>query len=80
MNLFRARKALLALQRREHRQLLIRRTANLADVREMVEEGLLTVTFGDSSPKSPVVIGTVTDAGRRFLKIFPAHYRFCEAG
>jgi len=55
MNLFRTQKALLAVQRREQRQLWIHRAANEVDVREMVQEGLLTATFGGISPHSAIV-------------------------
>ena len=79
MNLLRAQKALLAIQRHEHRHLQVRRPANDADVREMVQEGLLQVTFGQGSPESPIIVETLTDAGRKFLQIFPARYRFCDA-
>ena len=80
MNLARARKALLAVARREHRHLEIRRPANDADVREMVEEGLVEATLSDASRNSPTVVRRLTDAGRRFLGIFPAGYRFCRGG
>ena len=79
MNLARARKALLAVQRCEHRHLRVRRAANDADVREMVEEGLLEAALSNDPRKSATVVGTLTDAGRRFLQLFPARYRFCEA-
>ena len=79
MNLFRAQKALLALQRHEHRQLRVRRSVNDADVREMVEAGLIDAALGDGSSQSATVLMKLTDAGRRFLQIFPARYRFCEA-
>ncbi len=44
----------------------------------MVEAGLLKVTFSDGSHESKTMIGTVTEAGQQFLRIFPASYRFCE--
>lgn len=77
MNLLRAQKALLAIQRREDRHLCVRRAANEADVREMMREGLLDATISDGS--RAIVLGTLTDAGRRFLKVFPARFRFCDA-
>lgn len=79
MNLARAQKALLAVQRHEHRHLCVRRAANAAHVREMVEEGLLSATLSDGSRGSATVLGALTDAGRRFLQIFPARYRLCQA-
>jgi hypothetical protein len=79
MNLARAQKALLAIQRHEHRHLHVRRPANDADVREMVHEGLLIASLSDGSRESDTVLGTLTDAGRRFLQVFPARYRLCEA-
>ncbi len=78
MNLARAQKALLAIQRCEHRQLHVRRAANEDDVREMVREGLVSATLSDSL-EFDTVLGTVTDAGRRFLQMFPARFRFCDA-
>jgi hypothetical protein len=76
MNLARARKALLAVQR--HRHLKVRRPANDVHVREMVEEGLVDATLSDGSRDCATVLGKVTDAGRRFLRMFPARYRFCD--
>lgn len=79
MNLFRAQKALLAIERREGRRLSVRRPANAADVREMVEAGLLDAAPSDGSTGTPTVLMRLTDAGRRFLQMFPARYRFCQA-
>jgi hypothetical protein len=79
MNLARARKALLAIQRHEHRHLRVRRPANDADVREMVQEGLVSAELSDDSRESATVLGALTDAGRCFLQIFPARFRFCDA-
>ena len=79
MNLFRAQKALLAVQRREHRQLRVRRAENTADVREMVAAGLIDATVSDDSSEAPTVLMQLTDAGRRFLQMFPSRYRLCEA-
>jgi DNA-binding MarR family transcriptional regulator len=80
MNLARTQRALLAVQRREQQEHLhVRRPRNEADVREMVEAGLLNVTFGNGSHESQTVIDTVTEAGQRFLRTFPSTYRFCEA-
>jgi hypothetical protein len=45
----------------------------------MVKEGLLSATLGDGSRGSATVVTTLTDAGRRFLQIFPASYRLGEA-
>lgn len=78
MNLARAQKALLAIQRRDGRQLRVYRPANDADVREMVEAGLLNPPLSDTSSASAIVVGAMTDAGRKFLQIFPARYRLCE--
>ncbi len=79
MNLARAQKALLAVQRHENRHLRVRRAKNDADVRELVHAGLLNAELSDGASQSETVLGTLTDAGRRFLKIFPARYRFCDA-
>jgi hypothetical protein len=79
MNLLRAQKALLAVQRRENRHLRVYRPANDSDVREMVQEGLVEAMLSDGSSESGTVLCTLTDAGRRFLQIFPARYRLCEA-
>ncbi len=79
MNLARAQKALLAIQRHEHRHLRVRRAENAADVREMVEEGLLSANLSDGSQESVTVLGALTDAGRTFLRCFPARFRFCDA-
>ena len=79
MNLFRAQKALLAIQRREDRQLCVRRPANDADVRDLVEAGLLDAALSDGSSGAATVLMKLTDAGRQFLQIFPARYRFCQA-
>ena len=79
MNLARTQRVLLAVERRQQRHLHVRRPRNEADVREMVEAGLLNVTFSDGSLESQTVIDTVTEAGRRFLRTFPPTYRFCEA-
>lgn len=78
MNLARAQKVLLAVERYEHRHLHVRRPANDADVREMVREGLLSATLSDGSRESATVLGTLTEAGRKFLQRFPARFRFCE--
>jgi hypothetical protein len=77
MNLFRARRVLLAVQRDENRRLRVRRPGNISDVREMVQEGLLDANLNDGSEGSATVLGTLTDAGRRFLQAFPVKYRFC---
>jgi len=77
MNLFRARRVLLAVQRDENRRLRVRRPGNISDVREMVQEGLLDANLNDGSEGSATVLGTLTDAGRRFLQTFPVKYRFC---
>ena len=79
MNVFRARRVLLAVQRDENRHLRVRRLGNISDVREMVQEGLLDANLTDGSEGSGTVLGTLTDAGRRFLQTFPATYRFCAA-
>jgi hypothetical protein len=79
MNLARAQKVLLAIQRHGHRHLRVRRPGNEADVREMVREGLVSATINDGSRESATVLGTLTDAGRRFLQAFPARFRFCDA-
>ena len=79
MNLFRARKVLLAIQRDENRHLRVRRPGNISDVREMVQEGLLDANLNDGAEGSATVLGTLTDAGRRFLQAFPVKYRFCAA-
>lgn len=79
MNLARARKALLAVQRCERRHLRVQRPANDAHVRELVQEGLLEAAFSDDPRQSATLVGTLTDAGREFLQLFPARYRFCEA-
>jgi hypothetical protein len=44
-----------------------------------VEEGLLDANLNDGSERSVTVLGTLTDAGRRFLQTFPVKYRFCAA-
>ena len=79
MNLARTQKALLAVQRRQNQHLRVRRPANNADVREMVEAGLLNAKLSDGSRESPTVLETLTDAGRKFLQVFPARYRLCDA-
>ena len=79
MNLFRARRVLLAVQRDENRHLRVRRPANISDVREMVQEGLLAANLNDGPKGSVTVLGTLTDAGRSFLQTFPVKYRFCAA-
>ncbi len=79
MNLARTQKALLAVERYQHRYLRVRRPSNDADVREMVQEGLLEAALSDGSRESATVLGTLTDAGRRYLQIFPARYRLCQA-
>jgi hypothetical protein len=80
MNLFRARRVLLAVQRDENRHLRVRRPGNISDVREMVQEGLLEANLSDGSEGSATVLGTLTGAGRRFVQTFPVKYRFCAAG
>jgi hypothetical protein len=45
----------------------------------MVREGLVSATLNDGSRESATVLGTLTDAGRRFLQAFPARFRFCDA-
>jgi hypothetical protein len=79
MNLFRARRVLLAIQRREQRHLQVRRPENKSDVSELVQEGLLDANLGDGVAGCATVPGPLTDAGRKFLLKFPARYRFCEA-
>jgi hypothetical protein len=79
MNVFRARRVLLAVQRDETRHLRVRRPENNSDVCEMVQEGLLDANLSDGSEGSATVLGTLTDAGRRFLQTFPVKYRFCDA-
>lgn len=79
MNVFRARRVLLAVQRHKNRHLSVRRPENNADVREMVQDGLLDANLSDGSDGSPTVLGTLTEAGRKFLQAFPLHYRFCGA-
>ncbi len=79
MNLARTQKALLAVQRYQHWHLRVRRPVNGAYVREMVQEGLLKATLSDGSRESATVLGTLTEPGRRYLQIFPAKYRLCEA-
>jgi len=80
MNLARTRTALLAIQRYEHRALGIWRLGNEADVREMAAAGLISASLSDGSPGSRTSASAITEAGRRFLRIFPAGYRFCDAG
>ena len=77
MNVFRARKVLLAVQRHGH--LHVRRPENNFDVRQMVQEGLLNANLSDGSEGSATVLGTLTEAGCNFLQTFPVKYRFCEA-
>ena len=79
MNVFRARRLLLAVQRDEKRHLRVRRPGNISDVREMVQEGLLEANLSDGSEGSATVLGTLTEAGRRFVQTFPVKYRFCAA-
>lgn len=79
MNLARAQKVLLAVQRHKNRHLRVHRAQNDADVRAMVEEGLLHAELSDGSAESETILGTLTDAGRKFLQVFPAHFRFCDA-
>ena len=80
MNLARAQKALLAIERARHRPIRVRRPANEADVREMVQEGLLSATLTDGSREAAIVVRSLTDAGRRFLQIFPSTSRLGQAG
>src|SRR3954451_16923801 len=77
LNLARAQKALLAIERRDTRHLRVQRAENQADIREMVEAGFLTVS-GNAS-ESATVLGAVTADGRKFLQLFPSRYRFCDA-
>lgn len=79
MNLARAQKALRAVQRRQNRHLHVRRAVNDADVRELVAAGLLEASFADGSRGSSTILDRVTAGGDKFLKVFPAGYRFCEA-
>jgi hypothetical protein len=51
---------------------------NVADVRELVQAGLIEATFGDGSAGSETAIARVTEAGHRFLRTFRAGYRFCD--
>lgn len=78
MNLFRARKVLLAVQRDENRQLHVRRPQNNSDVRQLVQEGLLDANLSDGADGSETVLGRLTDTGRRFLQTFPVRYRLCD--
>ena len=78
MNLFRARRVLRAVQRHGHRRLRVHRPENNSAIREIVQEGLLHASLNDGSEESATVLGTVTEAGRRFLETFPAKYRLCE--
>jgi hypothetical protein len=80
MNLARTRTALLAIQRSEHRALRIWRNRNESDVREMVEAGLIRASVSNGSPGSLTSASAITEAGRQFLRLFPAGYRFCDAG
>ena len=80
MNLARTRTALLAIQRYEDRALRIWRSRNEEDVREMADAGLINASLSDGSPGSFTCASAVTEAGRHFLRIFPAGYRFCDAG
>ncbi len=79
MNLARTRTALLAIQRYDHRALRIWRGRNESDVREMADAGLITASMSDGSPGSLTSASAITEAGRHFLGMFPAGYRFCEA-
>ena len=78
MLLVQIRKTLLAAARR-NTGLRVCRMRNVADVRELVQAGLLEATFGDGSAGSETAIGTVTEAGHQFLRTFRAGYRFCDA-
>ena len=77
MLLAQIRKTLLAADRRST-SLRVRRMRNVADVRELVQAGLLEGTFGDESAGSETTIGTVTHAGHQFLRTFRVGYRFCD--
>ena len=79
MNLARTRAALLAIQRYDRRALRIWRSGNEADVREMADAGLIDALLSDGSPGSLTSASAITEAGRQFLRIFPAGYRFCDA-
>jgi uncharacterized protein YaeQ len=79
MNLARTRTALLAIQRYDHRAIRIWRGRNESDVREMADAGLITASMSDGSPGSLTSASAITEAGRHFLGMFPAGYRFCEA-
>lgn len=79
MNLARTRLALRAIERSGHRTLRIWRSRNEADVREMADAGLIDVSISDGSPGSLTAACAITEAGRHFLRIFPAGYRLCEA-
>ena len=80
MNLARAQRVLLAMERCDNRPLHVRRTRNETDVREMTRAGLIDATLSDGSAGSVTVTSAVTEAGRQFLRTFPASYRFCHAG
>jgi len=67
------------MRRHENRHLQVRRPKNDRHVREMVEEGLINAELSDGLEHSVTVLGTITDAGRRFMQIFPARYRLCDA-
>jgi hypothetical protein len=79
MNLSRARRVLLAVQRRDDRHLRVHRPENDSDVREMVQEGLLEANLSNGSAESATILRALTDSGRSFLQAFPAKYRFCQA-
>ena len=80
MNLARVQRVLLAIQRCDNRPLRVRRARNEADVREMTYAGLIKADLSDGSVGSVTITCAVTEAGRRFLRTFPASYRFCQAG
>lgn len=77
MLLAQIRKTLLAADRRNG-HVRVRRMRNVADVRELVQAGLLEATFGDGSAGSETAIATVTQAGHQFLRTFRIGYRFCD--
>ena len=79
MNLARTRSVLLAIERYEQRPLRIWRTRNEVAVREMADAGLIQASLSDGSPGSVTSLAALTEAGRQFLRIFPAKYRFCDA-
>lgn len=79
MNLARTQKILLAVERCPKLKLQVHRPRNEADVREMVEAGLIRALLPGQTGQPVTVLEAVTDAGNQFLRAFPQSYRFCEA-